>query len=381
MTPLYKMAGEQVGSSSEESSVASVAVCIVSYNTAALTTKAVETVVASQGVRCRVLIVDNGSSDRTVATLRRKFGLTEQKREWRACVDYALRPGQNELFPDVEQDLNQISSYWSASANDHEVSLLLSQKNLGFGRANNVAAAISAADYYVFLNSDTEVDPGAIAALVASFHSSTTPSSAVLARRRAALDNPGIVAAQLQNPDGSLQRQGGALPTLGNIFRWITFLDDVPVLGTVLNAYQHHDESMRHLQKQGVAKVGWVGGTALMMSQSCLAEIGAFDPSIFMYGEDVELCWRATQRHWDVALVDAGKVLHYGTASGTKKSAILGEIKGLLYLWQKYHAPFEQRLLRWVLRTGLFLRVMVFGILRQYGRQRIYQEALELVRQ
>ncbi len=356
-----------------------VAVILVSYNTATLTTKAVESVLSSAGVHCQVFVVDNASSDRTVAQMRRKFGLKEDRKAWQWMRDYASRPNQQQLFSNVERDIESIEGCLTASVGDHEVTLLLSRDNLGFGRANNVVAATCAPDYYFFLNSDAEIEPHTIQTMIEAFTPSAPRSGSVLARTRSRLDNPGIVAAQLYNPDGTLQRQGGALPNLGNVFRWITFLDDIPALGFVLGSYQHHDEDMRRIQRSGREKVGWAGGTAFMMSKMCLAEIGCFDPAIFMYGEDIELCWRATQRHWDVAIVVAGKVIHHGTASGTKKSALHGEISGLVYLWQKYHSGLEQRFFRSILRFGLYLRIVVFGILRQYGRQRIYQEALALV--
>jgi hypothetical protein len=129
-----------------------------------------------------------------------------------------------------------------------------------------------------------------------------------------------------------------------------------------------------------VTKVGWVGGTAMMVARPCLEEIGSFDPAIFMYGEDVDLCWRATQRHWDVAITSEAQVIHFGSASSSKKNAILGEIAGLVYLWEKHHSRAELRLLKLILRFGLHWRSLIFGILHRYGQQRIYREALALVR-
>jgi GT2 family glycosyltransferase len=359
-------------------SLPNIAVVIVSYNTAALTVKAVESVLASEGVHCQIYIVDNHSTDRSVSLLRKRFALHEAKRVGAAMRDFALRRGQEELYPGLEKDWKSIEGVYSASHGEHEVTLLLSRDNLGFGRANNVVAASMGADYVLFLNSDAQVSPKSIQKLVHVFEKKN-PETAVLARAQKKLDNPGIVAAQLVNPDRSLQRQGGTLPTLSNLIRWMFFLDDLPFFGQLFGSYQHHDEEMRRIQHQGVQKVGWVGGTAMMISQPCLAELGGFDPQIFMYAEDIDLCWRADQKHWDCAIAVVGDVVHQGSASTNKKNAIHGEIKGIVYLWQKYHTRFEQSALRLALRIGLSLRVLIFGILRQYGRQRIYHEALALV--
>ncbi len=358
--------------------VPNVSVVIVSYNTASLTSKAVEAVLASTGVRCQVSVVDNASTDRTVSVLRKKFQLKESKKMAAAMRDCASRPTQTELFPGVDTDWEQIENVLWATHGDHEVSLLLSRENLGFGRANNVVAAAAGADFVLFLNSDAFVESDSLVRLTSVF-SSNMDQTAVLARTKNKLDNPGIVAAQLYNSDGSVQRQGGALPTFSNLLRWIFFLDDLPFFAQLFPSYQHHEGDMRKIQNQKVMKVGWVGGTAMMISQPCLDELGGFDPNIFMYAEDIDLCWRAERRHWDCAIAVAGQVIHQGSASSDKKNAIHGEISGLLYLWKKNHSPAEQRVLQITLRIGLSLRVMIFGILGQYGRQRIYKEALALV--
>jgi len=283
------------------------------------------------------------------------------------------------IFPSVRVDLTAVSTFYEAKVDLHTLSLLPSDRNLGFGRANNLAAAGTDAEYVFFLNSDAFVQPSTLKNLVKQFVRRPVQSTSVLSRMQQRLDNVGIIAAELHNQDGSLQLQGGNLPTTSNVLRWITFLDDLPLFNR-LPAYQHHDHDMKRYHRRPLAKVGWVGGTAMMISRPCLDEIGAFDSEIFMYGEDVDLCWRATLRHWDVALSSKAKVVHLGSASSGQKSAVLGEIKGLLYMWQKYRSQADFWVLRQVLKIGLVLRSIIFGILRRYGQQRTYQEALELVR-
>lgn len=350
--------------------IPTVAVIIVSFNTATLTVKALQTLFDSQDVHLSVVVVDNNSSDRTISALRRRFKVAPNRATLADLRAAALKPGKEELFPGVVADTQKVSSVETATVGSHELFVLLSTENLGFGRANNLGAVISDTDYILFLNSDTEVKPDTVKKLLKYF----TPD------KSRKIENPGIIAAQLLNPDGSVQLQGGMLPTLGNIFRWIMFLDDIPGMTSLFSSYQHHESEMRSIARRQVAKVGWVGGTAMMVSRACLEEIGGFDPAIFMYAEDIDLCWRATQKHWDIAITSEAEVIHHGSASSSKKNAVLGEISGLVYMWRKYHSLPESRLLFFILRVGLSLRVILFGILRQYGRQRIYREALALVR-
>lgn len=364
-------------------SLPEVAVVLVSYNTVKLTMTALESVFASTGVKLSVYVVDNASSDRTLTQLRRTYGARATKKLADDLITTVSQPDKTDVrFLNVRQDAEHIGEVLRAEVGEHELLVLVSQKNLGFGRANNVAAAWTGAPYVFFLNSDATVEPTAIATLVNQFaeHEEVSVLTSVLSRTHERLDNLGIVAAELHNPDGSLQLQGGALPTLLNVLFWISFLDDIPGLAHLVRSYQHHIQDMRRYHRRQISKVGWVGGTACMVSRECLDEIGGFDPAIFMYGEDVEWCWRATKRHWDVAIASDAKVTHIGSASSGQKNALHGEIKGLVYMWEKHRSRSEVWLLRRILNFGIRLRILVFGILRRYGQQRIYQEALALVR-
>jgi len=357
-----------------------VAVIIVSYNTAELTRQCLEAVLESTGVQLDIYVLDNASTDRTPVHLARKYHLKKDS-DLQSTLDTLKEDAQIlRQFPSLAVDAEQVSSIRSGSVGSHTLHIIENRQNLGFGRTNNLAAAVSSAEYLLFLNSDAFVKPSSIYRMVRAWRSSSSPKqSSVLARIQGRVENLGIASAHLYNPDLSAQTQGGALPSLWNIFTWITFLDDLPLFHRISASYQHHASQMNWLVRQKLVKVGWVGGTVMMISRSCLQEIGGFDPNIFMYGEDVEMCWRATRRHWDVGLVDAGKVVHIGSASGDTRCAMVGEIGGLVYLWQKHCSHSEVWMLRQILKLGIRLRILLFGILRRYGRQRIYKEALALV--
>lgn len=385
MNPLYRRIGFEPEACNNvqimPEGLPRVAVIIVSYNTAKLTQQCLESVMASKGVNLDIYVVENASSDKTLGMLKRRFAVKSQRGIQKMILQTLAQKETDARFPGVTRDSDALSEVLVSTGEKYSLTVLLSQKNLGFGRANNVAAAVTTADFVFFLNSDAFVKPDTIAVLAQQFTAKRTNSSTfVLARAVNKLDNLGIVAAQLHNSDGSLQNQGGSLPTLARIFAWVNFWDDLPGFRKIVSPYQHDLSDMRWLSKRELTKVGWVGGTAMMISRACLDEIGGFDSEIFMYGEDVELCLRATHRHWDVALASGAYVTHLGSASSSQKNAILGEISGLLYMWKKHYSPTELWMLRTILRFGLLLRVGVFGILRRYGQQRIYQEALDLVR-
>jgi N-acetylglucosaminyl-diphospho-decaprenol L-rhamnosyltransferase len=123
-----------------------VSVIIVSWNTRALTTACLASLPAGAGTATwEAWVVDNASSDDSVAAIRRDF-------------------------PDVH--------------------VIANPGNVGFAAANNQGIAAAAGRYLLLLNSDTVVAPGSLAALVAFAD----------AHPRA-----GVIGPRLDNPDGSFQ--------------------------------------------------------------------------------------------------------------------------------------------------------------------------------
>ena len=58
----------------------------------------------------------------------------------------------------------------------------------------------------------------------------------------------------------------------------------------------------------------YLTGCCLLVDQRIIGN-GLFDENFFMYGEDVELCWRLRQSSWDTACVSEAMAIHEGTGS------------------------------------------------------------------
>jgi GT2 family glycosyltransferase len=130
-------------------------VIIVSYNTQELTCAAVSSVFSSTDSFCKeIIVVDNGSTDGTVAMLRHQYP---------------------------------------------QVQVIAAGKNLGFARANNLGARQATGEFYLLLNSDARLQP-------------ETLTTAVNYGR--AHPECGVLGAQLLNEDGSWQNSIAAFPSL-----------------------------------------------------------------------------------------------------------------------------------------------------------------------
>jgi N-acetylglucosaminyl-diphospho-decaprenol L-rhamnosyltransferase len=183
-------------------------------------------------------------------------------------------------------------------AADPEVTWLPSGSNLGYGRAANLGAARTRAPAVLVCNADVLVHQGAVAALVASLDAD--PSI-------------GIVGPRLLNSDGSVYPSARSFPSL---------VDAVGhgVLGTVWagNPFSRRYKLL-DWDHRSERRVDWVSGACLLVRRRAWDEIGGFDPSFFMYMEDVDLCWRARRAGWTVTYQPAGEVTH---AQGVSTNAV-----------------------------------------------------------
>ena len=236
------------------------------------------------------------------------------------------------------------------------VSVIQNRENLGFGGANNLGAKQAKGRYLLFLNPDTEVKEGALGKMVEFMD-----------------ENPeaGIASCRLVNPDGSFQPQGGYLPRLSTVAVWALFIDDIPLVGKLLPSYQ---------MRSGSWRVGWEGGTAMAVRRQAWEQLGGFDEKIFMYGEDVEICYRANKIGWKVMINPEAEIVHVGKASGGRW--VTGEVRGLLYIFKKHKPGWEMPILKVMLAVGMGLRWLIFGILAGNETLRqAYAESLRVVRQ
>jgi GT2 family glycosyltransferase len=154
-----------------------------------------------------------------------------------------------------------------------QVHLVVNKKNLGFGAGNNAALPHTHGRYVLFLNSDTVVTDGALAAMV---------------RYADANPNIGILGPKLLNGDGSLQYSCRRYPNLAT-----GFFRNTP-LGRLFPQNRFaSDYLMQDWDHATPRDVDWVSGAALMIRRTLLDRIGGFDEDYYMYCEDVDLCWRA----------------------------------------------------------------------------------------
>lgn len=202
-----------------------ISVIIVSYNTASHVLAALD---ALKGQAHEVIVVDNASRDNTISLIQ-------------------------EHHP--------------------EVKIIVNNRNLGFGAANNQGLNAMSGDLALLLNSDCMPEPGAVEVLSEAF------------------TDPTVIAAggRLNNPDGSLQESASSRLTL-----WVVFCEQFLTYRLFPNSHIFNPYSLSGRLASASsesAEVDQVMGACLMMRPVC-----QFNEKFFLYCEDTELCHRLAQK-------------------------------------------------------------------------------------
>lgn len=195
------------------------------------------------------------------------------------------------------------------------VNVIANTENLGFARGNNLGFAASSGRYVLALNSDTEVEAGALSELV-SFMDAHTDAGAC---------SPALI-----NADGSLQPTGRPLPTVWSLFIDMTRLWRLWKKGL-------YDQPGRDYTQ--IAEVGEVSGAAMCLRRDAYEKTGGFDPNIVMYYEDVDLCKRIHDLGYKIYFVPAARVMHHWGGSSKKASeyAYAAGQDSTRYYFRKHH--------------------------------------------
>jgi GT2 family glycosyltransferase len=221
-----------------------VSAIVVSYNTRDDLQRSLEALRAHAGVSLETIVVDNASTDGTAEAVRARF-------------------------PDVH--------------------LIGNTANLGFSRANNLGLRAARGELVLVVNSDCEVRPGAVAALVAVLE----------ARPDVAIVGPRTV-----GTDGAPQVSFG--PSLTPLAEWRQ--------GRLVRGVKAGDADAL---RRAAALAGeerepdWVSASCFLARKSALDAVGGFDESFFLYEEDVDLCLRVRRAGGRVLYTPRAEVVHH----------------------------------------------------------------------
>jgi N-acetylglucosaminyl-diphospho-decaprenol L-rhamnosyltransferase len=222
------------------------------------------------------------------------------------------------------------------------VRLVRTGGNIGYGRAVNLGSVGATTPWLLVANPDVVLSPGSIDELL----------DAAERWPRAGALGPAIT-----TPSGDLYPSARQLPSLGR-----------GVGHALLGWWWPSNPWTRSYRNESgdpvEGETGWLSGSCLLLRTNAFRAVSGFDPSYFMYFEDLDLCRRLGLIGSPCVYVPSAVVEHTGGHATQRDRTVARAMlrahhtSAYRYLARQYPRP-AQAPLRWALRVGLALRFAI----------------------
>lgn len=266
-------------------------IIIVSYNTKELLKQTIESVIQTvgQAINYEIIVSDNGSKDGSCEMVENSFPL---------------------------------------------VKLIKNNENLGFSKANNIAIKESSGRYVLLLNSDTVVKGNCLEKSVGFMDE---------------FPKIGALGCRVLLPNGILDhacKRGYPTPeaSLYYLLKLHKFFPNSKKFG----AY-----TLSYLSDKEINEVDSLVGAFMMVRREAIDKVGLLDEDFFMYGEDIDWCYRIKEAGYKVMYYPEAEIIHYkGASSKKKRFKIIYEFHRAMYLFYKKH---------YYKKYNIFVTFIVYG--------------------
>jgi GT2 family glycosyltransferase len=193
---------------------------------------------------------------------------------------------------------------------------LVEQENRGLAAGWNrgMAEVAPSVRYYFMLNADAWAHDGAIDALAAFGDSRPTAA---------------VIGPKLLNVDGTLQPSIKGFPTIWRLTTEYLALRRLLPWSRVFGAAS--GAGVDYGQPQDVE---WVTGAAMLVRAEAIKQVGMADENFFLFGEEVDWCYRMTNAGWSIAYFPGALVTHVGWASHGGRMICELAVSNLRYMWK-----------------------------------------------
>lgn len=182
------------------------------------------------------------------------------------------------------------------------IKLFLNIENKGFGNACNFGASKSSGKYIMFLNSDTLVKANAIEKSIGYIKKH---------------NNIGVLGLKTIFKDGNIDngcKRGFPTP-MASLYYF-------------LGLDKRHPENKKYgvyhqtfIDENKNSEVDAVSGSCMIIPRTVFDEINGFDEDFFMYGEDLDICYRIKQKGYKIIYFADAEIIHLKGQSGLNKKS------------------------------------------------------------
>ncbi len=282
-------------------------IIIVNYNVSSFLEQALNSVYkALKNVEAEVFVVDNNSSDNSLAMIAEKFP---------------------------------------------QVIVIANKENVGFAKANNQAIRKSTGEYVLLLNPDTVVEEDTLEKCV---------------RFMDATPDAGGLGVKMVNGKGEFlpeSKRGIPVPSVAfyKLFGLSKLFPHSKKFGTYHLSYLSEDE---------IHSVEVLAGAFMMMRRSVLDQVGLLDEDYFMYGEDIDLSYRILKGGYKNYYFPETRIIHYKGESTKKGSLNYVRVfyKAMQIFARKHFSQKNAKLYNMLIDCAIWLRAFLAVIKRIFNR-------------
>ncbi|MDC0171506.1 glycosyltransferase family 2 protein [Candidatus Nitrosopelagicus sp.] len=193
------------------------------------------------------------------------------------CIESVQKSNYKNLEIIVVDNISSDNSQNKCKEKFPEISLIQNNKNFGYCEGNNIGIRSARGDFIMILNPDTIIEPDTITELFSAYG---------------------------QFGEGLYQPK-------------ILSLDDKKIIqstGNMINIFGFgfaRDKGKKIIQKkEEIEKINYASGTCLFTSKQVFDKVGLLDAFIFLYHDDLDLGWRASQIGINSYYVPKSKIFH-----------------------------------------------------------------------
>lgn len=209
-----------------------------------------------------------------------------------------------------DDSLSRLQEYFK-----DKVKFIASSENNGFAAGNNQALRQVNSDYVLLLNSDTIVWENTLENIYAYMENH---------------EDVGACGCRVRLEDGQLDKAcKRSFPNVKNSF---FRLFHIPTNS------KDDNYNLTDLADDGIYEIDCLTGAFMFMRKSALDEVGLLDETFFMYGEDIDLCYRIKQGGWKIVYYGESSITHLkGASSKKQKNKLIYEFYRAMYIYYKKH--------------------------------------------
>lgn len=278
-------------------------IIIVNYNTKELLKQTIQSVINTiSNAAYEIIIIDNASNDSSCEMIKTEF-------------------------------------------NDNVI-LIENKENEGYAKANNKGIKLAQGRYMLLLNSDTVVLEGCIIECIEY------------------MDNHkeiGALGCKVELPNGKLDKAcKRGFPTPNASLYYMLKLDKLYPKSQKFGSY-----NLTYIGEDEVSEVDSLVGAFMMVRSDVIKEIGLLDENFFMYGEDIDWCYRIKEAGWKVVYYPLAKIIHYKGASSKKRRfmTIYEFHRAMFLFYNKHYIKKYNPIITLLVYLGISLKLILTLIL------------------